>query len=138
MRERFAISVSQACRLALLRRSTWYRRGAARDQTPLRLRIPEMAMTRPRFGYQRIHVMLRREGWRINHKRVHRLYRLEGLQARMRVRRRKRLSLHRGPMPSRRRPITIGAWISFSHRRVERLRVGLKALSPPTSRLRAA
>ncbi len=56
-------------------------------------------MDRPRFGYQRVHVVLRREGWRVNRKRVHRLYRLEGLQVRMRVRRRKRLSLHRGPAP---------------------------------------
>src|SRR5258706_5580157 len=63
------------------------------------MRIREMAMERPRFGYLRIHVLLRREGWAINHKRVHRLYCLEGLQVRMRVRRRKRLSLHRGPAP---------------------------------------
>lgn len=99
MRERFAVSVSQACRLALLRRSTWYRRSQARDQTALRMRIRELALNRPRFGYLRIHVLLRREGWLINRKRVHRLYRLDGLQVRMRVRRRKRLSLHRGPVP---------------------------------------
>ena len=54
---------------------------------------------RPRFGYRRIHVLLHREGWAINHKRVHRLYRLEGLQVRMRVRRRKHMCLHRGPVP---------------------------------------
>ena len=60
----------------MLRRSTWYRRSRARDQTPLRMRIRELAMTRPRFGYLRIHVLLRREGWTINRKRVHRLYRL--------------------------------------------------------------
>lgn len=93
------MSVQQACRLTMLRRSTWYRRSQARDQTPLRMRIRDWAMSRPRFGYLRIHVMLRREGWQVNHKRVHRLYRLEGLQVRMRVRRRKRLSLHRGPVP---------------------------------------
>jgi putative transposase len=63
------------------------------------MRIREIAHSRPRFGYSRIHIMLRREGWQINHKRVHRLYKLEGLQVRMRVRRRKRLSLHRGPAP---------------------------------------
>jgi transposase InsO family protein len=45
------------------------------------MRSRELAMARPRFGYQRIHVLLRREGWAINRKRVHRLYRLEGLQA---------------------------------------------------------
>jgi putative transposase len=63
------------------------------------MRIRDLAMARPRFGCQRIHIMLRREGWPVNHKRVHRLYCLEGLQVRMRVRRRKRLSLHRGPAP---------------------------------------
>ena len=44
--------------------------------------------------------MLRREGWKVNTKRVHRLYRLEGLQLRMRVRRRKHMCLHRGPVPT--------------------------------------
>jgi putative transposase len=63
------------------------------------MRIREIAMSRPRFGFQRIHVLLRREGWKVNLKRVHRLYRLEGLQVRMRVRRNKRQSLHRGPAP---------------------------------------
>jgi putative transposase len=43
--------------------------------------------------------MLRREGWAINRKRVRRLYQLEGLQVRMRVRRRKHMALHRGPAP---------------------------------------
>jgi putative transposase len=69
------------------------------------MRIREIAFSRPRFGFQRIHIMLRREGWAVNRKRVHRLYRLEGLQVRMRVRRRKRLSLHRGPAPH---PIALG------------------------------
>lgn len=80
-------------------RSTFYRQGRAPQQLALRRRIREIAMTRPRFGYQRIYILLRREGWMVNHKRVHRLYCLEGLQVRMRVRRRKRLSLHRGPAP---------------------------------------
>ena len=44
--------------------------------------------------------MLRREGWRAGRNQVYRLYRLEGLQVRMRVRRRKRISLHRGPAPA--------------------------------------
>jgi putative transposase len=59
----------------------------------------EIAYARPRFGYLRIHVMLRREGWPVNKKRVHRWYRIEGLQLRMRVRRRKHMCLHRGPVP---------------------------------------
>ncbi len=47
----------------------------------------------------RIWVLLRREGWLVDRKRVRRLYRLDGLQLRMRVRRRKHIALHRGPAP---------------------------------------
>ena len=65
----------------------------------MRLRIRDLAHARPRFGYLRIWVLLRREGWLVNRKRVRRLYRLEGLQLRMRVRRRKHIALHRGPAP---------------------------------------
>ena len=60
-----------------------------------------IAMDRPRFGYLRVQVMLRREGWQVGKKRVYRLYRLEGLQLRMKVKRRKRISLVRGrPAPA--------------------------------------
>ena len=60
----------------------------------------EVAQARPRCGYRRVHVLLRREGWQVNMKRVRRLYRLEGLQLRHRVRRRKHASLHRGIPPA--------------------------------------
>jgi len=63
------------------------------------MRIRELAHARPRFGYERITVLLRREGWRVGRKRVRRLYRLEGLQLRMRCKRRRKMSLHRGPTP---------------------------------------
>jgi hypothetical protein len=81
-----------------------YRESTAKDQSALRMRIRDIARSRPRFGCPRIHIMLRREGWRVNHKRVHRLSRLEGLQVRMRERRRRRLSLHRGAAP---RPVRV-------------------------------
>lgn len=58
---------------------------------------------RPRFGYQRIHVMLRREGWTVNRKRGYRWYRHEGLQIRMRVLLRKHTCVHRGPAPQAQR-----------------------------------
>src|ERR1022692_262861 len=105
IRDQFQISCVRACRLGGLSRAGWYKKSKAKDQTALRMRIREIALSRPRFGYQRIHILLRREGWKVNHKRVHRLYRLEGLQVRMRMRRRKRLSLHRGPAP---RPTSLG------------------------------
>lgn len=101
----FQIGVRRACGLAQLSRTAWYRRPSeSRMQTVLRLRIRELAHARPRFGYLRIWVLLRREGWLVNRKRVRRLYRLEGLQLRMRVRRRKHIALHRGPAPTPTRP----------------------------------
>ena len=90
----------RACRLAPFSRAAWYRKSRAQDQTALRLRIREFAHARPRFGFLRIWVLLRRDGWPVNKKRVRRLYRLEGLQLRMRVRRRKHQALHRGPAPA--------------------------------------
>jgi putative transposase len=54
-----------------------------------RKRIREIAETRMRCGYRGIAVLLRREGWRVNVKRVHRLYRLEGLQIRLKPPRRR-------------------------------------------------
>jgi putative transposase len=83
---RFQVSCARASRLAQFGRASWYRKSQAKDQTALRLRIRDLAHARPRFGYQRIWVLLRREGWPINRKRVRRLYRLDGLQLRMRVR----------------------------------------------------
>jgi putative transposase len=100
----YQIGVRRACGLAQFSRAAWYRPRRAKDQTALRMRIRELAHARPRFGFLRIWVMLRREGWRVNKKRVRRLYRLEGLQLRMRVRRRKHIALHRGPAPTPTRP----------------------------------
>jgi putative transposase len=99
IRERFQVATTRACELARFSRAAFYRKVKAKDQSALRLRIRELAHARPRFGYQRIHVMLRREGWPVNKKRVRRLYRLDGLQLRMRIRRRKHMCLHRGPVP---------------------------------------
>ena len=99
MHDRYQVSCRRACALARICPNTWYYKSRARDAAALRMRIREIAQARPRFGYTRIWVMLRREGWTDNKKRIHRLYRLEGLQVRMRARRKKRLSLHRGVVP---------------------------------------
>ena len=64
------------------------------------MRIRDLAHARPRFGSLRIWVLVRRDGWLVNRKRVRRLYRLEGVPLRMRVRRRKHIALHRGPAPT--------------------------------------
>ena len=86
----FRVSERRACRLAGMARSSYRYRSQAADQSPLRLRLRDLAATRVRYGYRRLHILLRREGWRINHKRVYRLYREEGLG--IRVKRRKKLA----------------------------------------------
>ena len=64
----------------------------------LRLRLRELAQSRRRFGYRRLWVMLRREGWKVNHKRIYRLYCEEDLAVRTK-KRRKRPSHIRLVMP---------------------------------------
>ena len=101
MRETFQIDVRRACRLAGLSRAAWYRQSTAKDQSALRLRIRDLALARPRFGYPRLLILLQREGWRVGKTRVYRLYRLEGLQVRRRpVRRRKFGVPERSPGPA--------------------------------------
>jgi putative transposase len=63
----------------MISRSVYHYRSRRSDQGPLVARIKEIAAARVRYGYQRVHVLLRREGWKVNHKRVYRLYRLAGL-----------------------------------------------------------
>ena len=92
----FQIDQRHACQLVGLSRSTYYYRSQAQDQTALRLRIRDIATTRLRYGYRRVHVLLRREGWAINHKRVYRLYREQGLELRLQTRKKKWTAQPRG------------------------------------------
>jgi putative transposase len=94
----FLVSDRRACQVADVARSSHRYRSEARDQTPLRQRLRELAAVRVRYGYRRLHVLLRREGWPVNHKRVYRLYREEGLSIRTKHRK-KRVSLPRIPLP---------------------------------------
>ena len=54
------------------------------------MQLRELAASRPRYGYRRLTILLRRQGWHVNHKRIYRLYCQEGLQ--VRVKRRKKLA----------------------------------------------
>ncbi len=63
-------------------RSSYHYRGKGTDQADLKQRIKEIAETRVRYGYRLVHVLLRREGWEINGKRVDRLYKEMGPQLR--------------------------------------------------------
>jgi len=50
------------------------RSAAVRPTSNLKLRIKEICETRVRYGYRRVHVLLRRDGWAVNPKRIYRLY----------------------------------------------------------------
>lgn len=84
------MGMRRACRVVRIGRSTYYYRSV-RDDRALRQRILEIAETRVRYGYKRIHVLLRREGWHVNHKKVYRIYCEDGLNLR-RKRPRRRVS----------------------------------------------
>ena len=76
------VSIRRACSVLNFERSTYHYKSRRPSQAGLRKRIREIAETRVRYGYRRIHVLLEREGWQVNHKRVYRLYVEEGLQIR--------------------------------------------------------
>ena len=95
----FRVSERRACRVIGMHRTRYRYRSRAQDQMPLRQRIREIAAVRVRYGYRRVHTLLRREGWPINVKRVYRLYRLDGLSLRLKARK-KRISAPRAvPLP---------------------------------------
>ena len=85
------------CAVLQIYRSAYRYKSKKDEQACLRMRIGEIAGTRVRFGYRRIHILLLREGWKINHKRVYRLYREEGLNLRRKLKRRQK-SASRGPL----------------------------------------
>ena len=90
----------RACGLLRFNRASWYYRPHPRDDRDIRGRICELAQARPRFGFQRIHVLLKREGWVVNRKRVHRIYREEGLTVRLRRRQKRASALRLIPAPA--------------------------------------
>lgn len=85
----YGISDRRACRVIQIHRSSWHYKSRKDSQVALKQRIRDIAETRSRYGYLRIHALLRREGWSINHKRVYRLYCEMGLQMRHKTPRRR-------------------------------------------------
>lgn len=105
----YRVSVRRACRLAGLPSSVYYYHPLRDEQMALRRRIRELAYSRVRYGYKRIHILLRREGVHVNKKRVHRLYCLEGLQLRPKRPRRSVSAARRQP-PAMRATAPDTAW----------------------------
>jgi len=93
----FAISQRRACRAIQQPRSTQrYRMRLGEKETPLTQRMVALATRYGRYGYRRITALLRQEGWHVNHKRVQRIWRREGLKVPPRQPKRGRLWLNDG------------------------------------------
>ena len=92
LQDGFGVSQRRSCRVLAVVRSTIQYRSRRPDDAALRAELVGLAAQRRRFGYRRLTVLLRRGGLRVNHKKVYRLYREEGLA----VRRRKRRKLAAG------------------------------------------
>ena len=86
----YAVSERRACSVLCMFRSTQRYQSVAEDRAELRIRLRDLAAVRVRYGYRRLHVLLQREGWQVNHKLVYRLYREEGLGIRRRTPRRRK------------------------------------------------
>jgi len=76
------VSIRRACGALEVDRSSYHYRSRRPEQAPLEGRIKEICETRVRYGSRRVHVLLRREGWMINHKRTRRVYNELGMHLR--------------------------------------------------------
>lgn len=76
------VSIRRACNVLVVCKGTYHYKLRRSGQADLKKRIKEIAETRMRYGYRRVHVVLQREGWMINVKRTYRLYSELGLQLR--------------------------------------------------------
>jgi putative transposase len=102
------VSERRACRIIAADRSAVRYLSRRPDDAALRARLRDLADLRRRFGYRRLHVLLRSEGWTMNRRKTQRLYREEGLAVRRRKSRR-RIAVARTPIPKPERPNSRGS-----------------------------
>ena len=95
----YRVSERRACATVVLHRSVYRYMDQATDDRAVRQRMKEIAETRVRYGFARIQILLRREGWRDNHKRTYRIYKEEGLNLRSKRPRRNKTAAHRQQRP---------------------------------------
>ena len=115
LRSEYAASERRVCGLMGMAVAS-YRYRTTRSDEPLRTQLVELARSKPRFGYRRLHVLLRRGGEQVNHKRVHRVYREAGLM----IRRKKRKHCVREGKPLVTRTSANQEWaLDFVHDAVE-------------------
>ena len=95
----FQISERRACAVLRFGRSSHRYRSRGDPQLFLRMRLRDLAQSRVFYGYRRLHILLLRDGWRINHKRTYRLYTEENLTMRTKRPRRRRSAVQRLARP---------------------------------------
>ncbi len=100
----YATSRRRACGIVRLHRSVNYYRSVKDPKAALRSRMRELAQVRIRYGYRRLHVLLRREGWSLGREQAYRLYREESLQLRSKRPRRRKMVIGRRDKYVARRP----------------------------------
>ena len=111
MREQYAVSERRVCGLLSMAVSS-YRYQSKQNDDELRDRLVQLAREKPRFGYRRLRVLLRRSGEAANHKRVYRVYREAGLC----LRRKKRKHCTRVGAPLRQHTAANQEWaLDFAH-----------------------
>ena len=97
LQEVHQVSQRRACEALGVDRSSVRYHGRRADDGVIRARLREIAAVRRRFGYRRLHILLRRDGWQLNHKKLRRLYAEERLQVRRRGGRKRALGI-RAPL----------------------------------------
>lgn len=96
---RYGVATKRACGCIRLRRSVYYYRSIRDPLTALKQRTREIAAARVRFGYRRILMLLRREGWEVGKHRLYRIYTEEGLALKRKRPWRHVSAEHRSPRP---------------------------------------
>jgi putative transposase len=97
--ENYRVSQRRACSTVMLHRSGFYYEHHKREDRAIRKRIREVAEVRVRYGFWRVYILLKREGWKDNHKRMYRIYKEEGLNLRSKRPRRSKSAAHRLERP---------------------------------------
>lgn len=101
--EHYGLSLQRACRLIKQAPSVQYYRSVKDPKLALCARMRELAQVRVRYGYRRLHVLLKREGWQLGKNQTYRLYCKEQLQLRSKLPKRRKMTVHRvGRMMPRR------------------------------------
>ena len=98
----YGLKLRRACRLIKQSRSVQYYRSVKDPRQELRARMREFAQTRMRYGYRRIHVLLKRDGWRVGKNQMYRLYSDEQLQLRSKLPKRRKMVVARRERPQAR------------------------------------